>query len=151
MPLIGDVGKYMAGSATVTALYAGDAKVWPLGPAADYTTVWRQNPSGALVLTVQSVDGTNAPSSGTKTFYVPPFTETLTHPEYRLGVAGDMGSAQIIWHRTDSANDTTVFIASTAYQGAPITNTVAVSDFAGHTLLWEFTFGPQISRIEVLP
>jgi hypothetical protein len=32
MPVIGDVDKFMAGGATVTALYAGAVKVWPLAP-----------------------------------------------------------------------------------------------------------------------
>jgi hypothetical protein len=150
MPLIGEVDKYMAGGTAVTALYAGAVKAWPLVPAADYTTVWTQNPSGALVLTVQS-DGTNAPTSGTKTFYVPPFTETLTHPEYRLGVPQTSGLAQIIWHRTDIAtNDVTVFIGTAAYHGVPVTNSVAVSDFAGHVLRFTFTFGPQINSIEAV-
>jgi hypothetical protein len=150
MPLIGDVDKYMAGGVAVTALYAGAVKVWPLVPAADYAMVWRQDPSGALVLTVQS-ERTAAPISGTKTFNVPPFTETLTHPEYRLGVAQSSGLAEIIWHRTDGAHDVRIFIATGAYLGAPVTNGVAVSDFAGHVLRFTFTTGPQVSLIEVLP
>jgi hypothetical protein len=151
MPLIGNVDKYMAGGATVTALYAGDAKVWPLGPQADYRAGWTEQPNGALHLLIDGGGSTYPTTDGGQvTVAVPAWTAPLMHPEYRLGLAAPNGLAQMYWGYP-SGQEVAVLLNSAAYGGAPVTNQIATAAFAGQVLRLTFAVGVHVTLIEVLP
>lgn len=152
MPLVGDVAKYMAGGATVTALYAGAVKVWPLGPQADYTAGWTEQSNGALHLLIDGAGHNYPTGAGMQiTVAVPAWTAPLMHPEYRLGVAAASGLAQMYWRVFPGGQEVPLLLNSAAYGGAPVTNQIATAAFAGQVLRLTFAIGAQITLIEVLP
>jgi hypothetical protein len=153
MPLIGDIHKHMAGSATVTALYAGAVKVWPAGPppvTADRTATWRLEPTGVLRLVIDG--GTDFPPENmTFTVAVDVFTGDVSqHQGWSLGTNSTSADSQVTWHHA-GFGDMVMTIANTAYAGGKVTNSVAVRDFSEHVLRITTVNGGRITLIEVLP
>lgn len=150
MPLIGDVDKYMAGSATVTALYAGSVKVWPLAPPLpDRTATWLQDTNGKLHFIIDG--GADFPPTSTVfTVAVIPFPGTVAHGNYTLGTNGIAPNPEMYWHNA-GFGDLVMAISPTAYLGAVVTNTIATSQWGGHTIRVTVDGSSRATLIEVLP
>jgi hypothetical protein len=150
MPLIGDVDKFMAGGAAITALYAGDAKVWPLGPPApDRTATWRQDANGVLHFLIEG-GADFPPASTTFTVAVVPFPGTVAHGNYTLGTNGIAHNPEMYWHNT-GFGDLVMAITPTAYNGAVVSNSIATSQWGGHTIRVTVDGSSRATLIEVLP
>jgi hypothetical protein len=150
MPLIGDVDKFMAGGTAITALYAGDAKVWPLGPAApDRTATWRLDTNGVLHLIIDG--GADFPPENTSfTVLAYLFDGLLGQSQnWALGKQSTTLEAEMTWHHS-GFGDMTMTVANNAYLGSKVTNSIAVRDFPGRILRITTTNGGRVTLIEVV-
>jgi hypothetical protein len=143
MPLIGDVDKFMAGGTTVTALYAGAVKVWPLGPPQpDGTAHWVGGGSSALEIVV---DGINGYTPGRYVIAVDGNPPASGHPGWTLGFAGVLTESTMRW---GSPTSTAVRITTTPPR--MWTNAEAVAEWAGHLVAFTVNNTRTVTAVEVL-
>jgi hypothetical protein len=143
MPLIGDVDKFMAGGAAITALYAGDVKVWPLGlPEPDGTANWAGGGYNALDIVVLGVDGY---TPGRYVIAVSADAPTIDNPGWTLGTSGVSTESDMKW---GSSASSPVRIRTTPPR--MWTNAEAVAEWGGHLVAFTVNNARTVTAVEVL-
>jgi hypothetical protein len=124
---LADASAIYVGTTQAVAVYAGDVKVWPVK---SYTAVWINGIAGQpglLKLCFPTVV-----ANDTYTVDVPPGPTTLAHPEYTLGVNGNLGDvAPRVYFSTDPA-EPPANVSPSQFRG--MTNGEAVTTFGGMRL-----------------
>jgi hypothetical protein len=143
MPLIGDVDKFMAGGAAITALYAGDAKVWPLGlPEPDGTANWAGGGYNALDIVVLGVDGY---TPGRYVIAVSADAPTINNPGWTLGATAPTAESRMRWGAPTSSP---VYIRTTPPR--MWTNAEAAAEWAGNLVAFTVNNSRVVTAVEVL-
>jgi hypothetical protein len=142
MSVLGEAAKVYAGGVAAVAIYAGDVKVWPLGPPPLPSPVghatWTQESSGRLKFVV---DTPNGYTPGPYVIAVAPSPGTLTHPLYVLGQTNLPGAVTFWGGQAAGAH---------FYPESQMKNQEAVDAWAGNLVRFTFDNQRRITAVEVL-